>query len=72
MIKDKLLETAIELLKKIPSLFGSRRFWAFVVGMMITSYKDDLGLSPEQMEKMTNLIVGWIIADSLYKTKLGG
>ena len=60
--------------EKILSLLQSRRFWAAALGMALPLLNDKLGLNltEEQIQRVTYLIMTWIVGDSLAKTSIFG
>ncbi len=56
--------------EKIQSLLQSRRFWLGVIGTVMTVVQEFLPMSPEQVQVITHLFIGWIVGDSLHKTEL--
>lgn len=55
---------------KISSLFKSRRFWAGVLTMVLPLINDKLNLqlSNEDLDRISNALLAWILADSVSKT----
>jgi len=50
------------MLQKIKELGGSRKFWALILGTVLTTVNSQLNLlSPEQMLQVNGLIAAWII-----------
>jgi len=54
------------MMSKFQSLFGSRRFWVAVGGVVFVVFDVfGIGLSPEQVNHVVLLGGAWIVGDSL-------
>jgi hypothetical protein len=66
MQETKVLKTFLD---KLPSLLISRRFLIVVVGILVNYLRDQVGLTEDQAQAITALLVSWVIGDSLNTTK---
>ena len=57
--------------EKITALFNSRRFWLAVAGVVhvATQHFGFTELSEQDSQHFVTVIVGWIVGDSINKTK---
>ena len=46
----------------------SRRFLALIVGAVMVLAQDTLGMTEDQVQTITSMIMSWIVGDSLMKT----
>ena len=55
------------MISKVQGLFGSRRFWVAVGGVVLCVFNDGLGLnlSADQVNHVVLLGGAWIVGDSL-------
>lgn len=56
------------LLDKLIGALMSRRTWVAIGGVLVILFEEVLGLTPEQAQTIVNLLIAWIVGDSLYKT----
>lgn len=58
-----------DFIDKLKALPKSRRFWTAVVGVAIVALEEVLPfLTEEQVQQIAQLLMAWIIGDSLLKT----
>jgi len=54
---------------KIKALLNSRRFWVAVFGVLGIVIQDIIPFIDEsQITAISNIMIGWIVGDSIYKT----
>jgi len=55
-------------MKKIASLFKSRRFYTAISGVLVVLFSESLGLTEDQVLPLVGVLMTWIVGDSLNKT----
>lgn len=58
------------MLDKIKGLFGSRKFWAGIIGVVLTYINSQIKLLDEvQMAQVVGLIAAWIVGQAITDQK---
>jgi hypothetical protein len=57
-----------EFIDKLAKLFGSRRFYATIAGLLVVVLQDTLGLSEDTAMEIAAIVIAWILGDSITKT----
>jgi len=54
--------------EKILAMLQSRRFQLLIVGILVIFFQDVLGMTEEQSSTVAQMIMAWIVGDSLLNT----